>query len=395
LDPKPMILCRVQREKAAKAIIRAWRRLTTAESARKAGPGAPTVVALSGGADSSALALALAAGGLARRGGLCVHVMHDLRERAQVLADRDACRRLCDRLGVELVERGVGVRAWIAGRGGGLGGDATNLEAVARRLRYRAIAQVARERGIGFIATAHHTDDQLETMLMHLVRGSGPRGLAGIAPRRTLPVSLDAPASFGAANDRVRERIEVVRPLLFAGLGRGDARSLCTSAGWDWVEDATNADTSHLRAAIRHRVAPVLLELRPRAACAAARGADLLREADQIAVARAGWLADQGSVEDGKSAPDRCGGAYAWPRSMLRTEPRLVLGNVIRAAASQVGSDAGSHLDRLTLRTLAPVLRAIRDDSTEPRRFSIGSIDISISAREVRVERGDRPRIRR
>src|SRR5262245_40439606 len=162
---------------------------------RAEGGGEGTVVAVSGGPDSVALLHALLA--LRRRGRPLViaHLNHHLRGAesdgdetfvrdlpARLVADRYADVRLrCDHLA-------VGARAPAAG---------DNLEAVARRLRYDWLAGVARTAGVSVVVTGHTADDQAETVLHRLLRGTGLRGLRGIAGRR--PLAPD---------------VEVVRPLL-------------------------------------------------------------------------------------------------------------------------------------------------------------------------------------
>jgi tRNA(Ile)-lysidine synthase len=162
-----------RRDRTVRTVSRAWRELTGGltrgrDSQRR------TLIACSGGADSSGLAIALASAvSKPRMQFVVAHVVHDMRAEDEALADRDATKGLAARLGLEFVESRVRLR--------GLSG---NAEAVARRLRYAALKQLAEDHGCGFIATAHQADDQLETMLMKLIRGAGPRGLAGVAPSR-------------------------------------------------------------------------------------------------------------------------------------------------------------------------------------------------------------------
>src|SRR5262249_13089156 len=145
-----------------RAITRSWRSLTGGTS-RGHDRARRTLIACSGGGDSCGLALALAAA-ISNPADLLViaHLVHDMRPESEPLAHRDAPRDLASALGLPFVERSIRVKT--------AGG---NAEAVARRLRYQALAQLASEHGCPFIATAHHAQDQLETMLMALIRGSG------------------------------------------------------------------------------------------------------------------------------------------------------------------------------------------------------------------------------
>ena len=139
---------------AVAEVVARWRRLTG---------GARTLVACSGGADSVALLLMLRA---ATDDLVAGHVVHDLRPRDEALADRDAVRGLADACGVPFVSEEVRV-------------PAGNAEGMARTARYEALARMAQEHGCASVASAHHAGDQLEGVVMALVRGAGVRGLGG------------------------------------------------------------------------------------------------------------------------------------------------------------------------------------------------------------------------
>jgi tRNA(Ile)-lysidine synthase len=109
----------------------------------------------------------------------------------------------------------------------------------------------ADELGCHWLATGHTLDDQAETVLLQLLRGAGPDGLAGMAVRSG----------------------RLLRPLLSAR--RAETRAGCAAIGLDWREDPTNADHGPLRNRVRHRLLPLLEELRPGAAQALARTAAL------------------------------------------------------------------------------------------------------------------------
>jgi tRNA(Ile)-lysidine synthetase-like protein len=186
---------------------------------------APLGLCLSGGADSCALALAAAQafrtepnefpGGI-----VAYHARHALRGSA---SDGDAAsvRELCGRLGIALTEVDALV---VAGPG---------LEARARQTRYRSIRDAA---GPGvLLATAHHRDDQTETVVMRILRGAGPVGLRGI---------------------HVLRPDGIWRP--FLETARADLEAACTQAGWIPRQDASNLDTSFARNELRHRTLPVL-----------------------------------------------------------------------------------------------------------------------------------------
>jgi tRNA(Ile)-lysidine synthase len=192
-------------------------------------PGFPDVrlvVACSGGVDSTALLAALAADrpkGLRVR---AVHVNHGLHPNASKWSEH--CRAVARGLGVQLeVFRAKVVRA------GGV-----SLEAAARDARYAVLAQ-ALEAG-EFLLTAHHEDDQLETVLLQLFRGAGMAGLA----------AMPDIAPFAAG--------WLVRPLL--SRSRAELEAWVRGAGLSWVEDDTNADETLDRNYLRRRVLPLIRE---------------------------------------------------------------------------------------------------------------------------------------
>lgn len=320
-----------QRSAVVRAIVRQWRGLV--------GPAwrsAPTLIACSGGADSSALALALAT---TRAPLILAHVVHDLRPREVALADRDAAAALASKLAIPFVEAEVHV-----GPG--------NAEAEARRARYQALRRLALQRGAPFVVTAHHAEDQLESMLLALLRGAGPRGLRGAAPTRPLG-----------------RGVTLLRPML--GVTRAEARSVCELAGWAWREDETNADTQRARAALRHGPLAEIVRRHPHAARRAARSAALLRDASAVIQRRAAEV---------------FGAELSWPRARLRGEPEAVIGEGLRAAALRL--TGGARRDRLGARVVDPVARAARDDSTEPREFHWpGGLVARVTARTVSMER--------
>ncbi|MEM6391973.1 MAG: tRNA lysidine(34) synthetase TilS [Planctomycetota bacterium] len=219
------------------------------------GAGDRLLVAVSGGADSVALLRALH--GLAGRRrwalGLVVgHVQHHLRgEDAE--GDAGFVAELADGLGVEFVRRDLDPSGWTG-----------NMEEAAREGRYAALREMALEAGCGLVVTAHHADDQLETLLMRLARGTGVEGLRGIAWRRGLA---------GTADDGPW----LVRPML--GVTRAAVVDYLERLGQGWREDASNGDVSRARARLRAEVVPGLRALNPKVAEHAVGLADRVAEA--------------------------------------------------------------------------------------------------------------------
>ncbi|MDR0396018.1 MAG: tRNA lysidine(34) synthetase TilS [Oscillospiraceae bacterium] len=206
--------------------------------------GALALAAVSGGADSTALVLALDA--LREKMGFrleAAHVEHGIRGRDS-LEDARFVGELCDRLGVRLSVKSVDAPKEARESGGG-------LEDAARRVRYDAFRIIAKERGADRIALAHHREDQAETVLLHMIRGGGVSGLEGMRAVRGM----------------------YIRPLLDVepSLLRGALREI----GQPWREDATNADPSQPRAMLRHQAMPLFRRVNPAASRALARMAAL------------------------------------------------------------------------------------------------------------------------
>ncbi len=188
--------------------------------------GERVLVAVSGGADSLALLDLLheLAPGLSLSLEV-IHVHHGLRPEAD--ADAELVGRLAADLGLPVHVARVSVPREAPGEG---------LEAEARRARYAALRARAAACGASHIATGHTADDQAETVLMRLLAGAGPRGLAAIAPVRG----------------------SVIRPLL--DVRRSQIEAHLRERGLTWAEDATNRDVRFLRNRIRHQVLPVLAD---------------------------------------------------------------------------------------------------------------------------------------
>jgi len=211
--------------------------------------GTSLCVALSGGRDSSVLLHALA--GLRNRSHWqlrAVHINHGLQSRADAWARH--CQQFCAELDVPLDVRQV-VTPRDAGRG---------IEAAARDARYAALRAEIQPRE--WLLTAHHADDQLETVLLHLLRGSGVTGLAGIP----------------SASDFAEGRL--CRPLL--GVPSSSIEVYARTHSLGWIDDPMNADIALDRNFLRAQVIPALRQRWPVAARAAGRSARLAGEAASL-----------------------------------------------------------------------------------------------------------------
>ncbi|MEI7656877.1 MAG: tRNA lysidine(34) synthetase TilS [Phycisphaerae bacterium] len=327
---------------AVRTIIRSWRALTGGRPVRD--QQRRTLAACSAGVDSSALAIALA---VASRDVVLGHVVHDMRPRAQALADAAAASELADRLGLAFVRCDIAV----AERRG-------NLEHNARVHRYRALATLAKGHECPFIATGHHADDQLETMLMRLLRGGSVKSMAAVRERR---------ACHGAT---------LVRPML--GVTREDCVRICTIAGWTWVVDATNEDPRRTRARLRAQVVPVLRSISPGASLRAAALASMAESAARVVEDQASEIVAQASMH-----PD---GAMVFDLQRLRALRRAVLAEVIVALHERWRRTTPDEVARKVRAVdVHRAVQAIGREASSVRHLRVGGMTLCVTAREVAV----------
>jgi tRNA(Ile)-lysidine synthase len=259
-------------------------------------------VACSGGADSLALAAALAfeAPRLRLRAG-GVTVDHGLQPGSGAQASKVAATMT--ELGLDPV---LAVEVTVARPGGPE--PYQGPEAAARAARYAALDQAAQASGAAAILLGHTLDDQAETVLLGLARGSGARSLAGMAPRSG----------------------RYLRPLL--GLRRAQTRAACVVLGLDPWDDPQNADPRYARVRVRSRLLPALeTELGPGVAEALGRTASQLRaDADLLDA-----LAEQAARDLADDQP-------GLPAQALAELPPALRGRVLRGAALAAGAPAGA-----------------------------------------------------
>ncbi len=211
---------------------------------RPEGPGGrpePVLVATSGGPDSVALLVALAE--IARSavpfGPIVAHLNHGLRGPAAD-ADQAFVEVLAADLGLRCETGRADVPAEAAAAGVG-------IEEAARDARRRFLTDAARRLGASKVALGHTRDDRVETVLFHVLRGTGVEGLASLGPRASLP---------SPGGGRGEETLEIVRPLI--AVSRAEVVAFLKARGQTWRQDETNASPAHTRNRLRHELLPRL-----------------------------------------------------------------------------------------------------------------------------------------
>ena len=270
-------------------------------------PGTRIGIAVSGGPDSIALLLLAA---VARPGEVeAATVDHGLR--AEAHAESEMVGEVCERIGVPHATLAI---EWDLP-------PATAIQEQAREVRYGALTAWMQDRDLAALATAHHLDDQAETMIMRLNRGAGLRGLAGMRPRSTVPGAPGLP---------------LLRPLL--GWRRAELERICSDAGLHPAQDPSNADTRNERVRIRQALADAdWLD-----AAALSRSASHLA-ADDEAIE---WAVDRQWDE----AVETLDGAIVYRPT---TAPTAIVRRIVALAIAELGTEGdpgelrGRELDRL------------------------------------------------
>lgn len=292
------------------------------------------IVALSGGADSTAL-LDL----LSRLPGfnlrlVVAHLNHCLRG-SESDADEEFCRKLAESYGIPFEIRRVDVKGLAKSEG-------LNLEDAGRRARINFLDQVREKHGAAAIVTAHHSDDQAETILMRLLRGSGMTGLCGIP---------------------YRNQLGYIRPLL--NVTRDEIEQYLEERGLDWREDASNRDTSFLRNRIRHELLPLLEQYNPAVRRSLISTAAILSDEDE--------LLDVLTEQAFSSLWRKYGSDFVCSIAELKTHPVALQRRILRHACRQM---TGS-LDGFSLGHIESILQLL--DSPRPNsRLSLPQSIIAV-----------------
>ena len=281
-------------------LLREWKRLDLPRA------NGSLVVAVSGGADSVALLLALDELIKTARLNpkiLVAHVNHRLRGK---VSDADArwVASLAKQLGYAVAVASIDVKRRAAKTG-------DNLEQAARLARYEFLTRKARTGRAKIVLTAHTMDDQAETVLLNLVRGSGAQGLAGVEPVRPINQGSD---------------VLLVRPLL-SWARRRETENYCRQRGVEFRSDEMNLDEKFARVRVRRQLLPLMETFNPKLVEGLARTAELLRE-DSIALDRGATTLLELSIE-----PDKVSLKGAGAGALLRVDLLSVAPPALRRRA--------------------------------------------------------------
>ncbi len=288
------------------------------------------LVAFSGGADSVALLLLLRA--LEKELGIEVcaaHLNHGIRG-AEADRDEDFCKALCLKNGITIETGHADVPSECKKTGEG-------LEECARRLRYDFLERKAAELSCDKIATAHHADDNIETVLLHLIRGCGPSGLSGIPEKRGC----------------------IVRPLL--SFRKKELTDALFDIGQDYVYDSTNSEDDASRNLLRHTVLPRIYDLNSNADSA------FLRMCRSVAEDNA-YL-----TSEAEKIPLDCG------KRTLMSFPDPILSRYVKRKYALTCGE-GTMLENGTVRLIC---RAVKESHATVRYTVPGNVTARISSRGV------------
>ncbi len=238
-------------------------------------PSTPILVALSGGPDSAALIAILAEYRNAHGTPIyAAHVDHLIRANEHE-RDRDHCIALCQKLGVNLFVKTVDIPKLAKESG-------ESIELCARRIRYDFFAELMSQHSIPLLATAHNADDNLETQLMSLIRGSGLRGICGIPQCRKVEGGI------------------LIRPIL--SMQKAEILNFCRENQIDYVIDSTNSLPDGTRNRLRLEVVPILKDINPSAVKNSTRLSSAAREDEALLQS----LADKLVVDSSITLSDFC-----------------------------------------------------------------------------------------
>ena len=296
--------------------------------------GSHIVAGISGGADSVCLLRLLC--GLREQQKIhvtAVHVQHGIR-REEAWEDAEFVRQLCELWEVPFRLFSYNVPQMAREQG-------CSLEEMGRKVRYKALLEAAREAEAESAAVAHNMDDQAETMLLNLARGTGLAGMAGMPPRRKLG------------------DVYLIRPLLC--VPRSEIEGYLARNGQSYRTDSTNLEDAYTRNKIRHRILPQMGEINAKAASHLAQACEAAREVQEYmqqqavgilekAVEWGGQVREQ-KLYSGKSAAKDGAGRLALSVDVLQNEPVIMRKYVLREGLRRLLGTGGNigqiHIEAL------------------------------------------------
>lgn len=268
------------------------------------------LVALSGGPDSVALLRMM------HDGGYHVEAAHCNFRLRGAESDRDEafCKELCEQTGTKLHLAHFDTKAFAELRG-------ISIEMAARELRYQWFTHLAEDIGAEGVCIAHHSDDQVETILLNMLRGTGLKGLLGMRRKNGL----------------------FLRPLL--GISRKEILDYLDAIGQNYVTDSTNLEDDVQRNQLRLDIIPLLEQVTP------AAKQNILRMADNLSDVEAIVNESLEEALKGCKVACRCGKAYSLKRIKAYASPRLLLWTIVSAAGfnreqatEMLGAEEGGRL---------------------------------------------------
>lgn len=281
----------------------------------------PVVVGLSGGADSVALLSILACLGYDCK---ALHCNFHLRGEESMRDEQFSETFARQTLGIPFYKTDFDTEKYASEKH-------ISIEMAARELRYRWFEEMRSQFGAQAIAVAHHRDDQAETVLLNLLRGSGIRGLRGMLPKNGF----------------------IIRPLL--AISRKEVLSWLESKGYAYVTDRTNLSVAYTRNFIRLKILPLLEEINPSAGEAIARSSEHLAEAEALYLH---------ALEDAKKEVVKSQNCFSIPALLSYPSPQTVLYELLRpygftrlvteAIFSSLGKRSGKEF-------FSPAYRLVKD----------------------------------
>lgn len=307
------------------------------------------LVAVSGGADSVAL-LHL----LKQAGADCVaaHCNFSLRG-AESDGDELFVRELCNRLNLVCIVKRFDTKGYATQKG-------VSIEMAARELRYQWFSEIMQTENISLVATGHHGNDAIETFFLNLARGTGIKGLTGIAWKRG----------------------EVVRPLLFAQAS--EIIAYCRGCQLDYCTDSTNADVAIIRNKIRHQIIPLFNQINPAFFQTMQHNMGLMKEvsdvfSNEIEVFKEKFVA---SMEDGLLIPISKMKEHPQKKSLLYEilSPygfnSAVVDEIVKGLDASPGRQYFSDSHRLVRDRYNLILTVISDEQKSSYYLQAGETDI-------------------